>query len=58
MISDSEYMHLYIMPIEKDMNGTWSIAFNLNTNVKEATDFYFDDLSWQMVKKENNPNDC
>lgn len=28
----------------------WSIAFNLNSNIKDATDFYFDDLSWQVLK--------
>ena len=27
----------------------WSIAFNLNPKVKEAVDFYFDDLSWQSM---------
>ena len=33
-----------------DMGGGWSIAFNLNSSVKEPTDFYFDDLSWQTMK--------
>ena len=28
----------------------WSIAFNLNPEVKDAVDFYFDDLSWQTMK--------
>lgn len=32
------------------MNGGWSIAFNLNPEVKTATDFYFDDLSWSIMK--------
>lgn len=32
------------------MGGGWSIAFNLNSAVKDATDFYFDDLSWQVMK--------
>jgi hypothetical protein len=27
----------------------WSIAFNLNPEVKTAVDFYFDDLSWQTM---------
>lgn len=31
-------------------NGGWSIAFNLNPNVKDPIDFYFDDLSWQTMK--------
>ncbi|MDO4992227.1 MAG: hypothetical protein Q4E26_04640, partial [Prevotellaceae bacterium] len=30
--------------------GMWSVAFNLNPNVKTPVDFYFDDLSWgEMV---------
>ena len=29
--------------------GGWSLAFNLNPDVKPATDFYFDDLSWETV---------
>lgn len=33
-----------------DMNGGWSIAFNLNAKDKDAVDFYFDDLSWQYLK--------
>ena len=41
-----------IMSIEEDMAGGWSIAFNLNPEVKDATDFYFDDLSWQAMKLE------
>ncbi len=36
--------------IEDDMGGTWSVAFQLNQNDKEAIDFYFDDLSWQSMK--------
>lgn len=28
----------------------WSIAFNLNPDVKDPVDFYFDDLSWQTMK--------
>ena len=32
------------------MGGGWSIAFNLNPNVKEPIDFYFDDLSWSIMK--------
>lgn len=32
------------------MGGGWSIAFNLNEEVKDPTDFYFDDLSWQIMK--------
>ena len=30
-------------------DDAWSIAFNLNPDVKTATDFYFDDLSWQSM---------
>jgi hypothetical protein len=37
------------MDIASDMAGTWSIAFQLNQNDKEAIDFYFDDLSWQSM---------
>ena len=28
---------------------SWSIAFNLNPEVKDAVKFYFDDLSWQSM---------
>ena len=38
------------MAIADDMAGGWSIAFNLNPEVKEAVKFYFDDLSWQYLK--------
>jgi hypothetical protein len=38
------------MAIGDDMGGTWSIAFQLNQNDKDAIDFYFDDLSWQYLK--------
>ncbi len=41
-----------ILTIGEDMSGTWSIAFNLNVEVKDPTDFYFDDLSWQAMKLE------
>ena len=41
-----------VMNIQDDMAGGWSIAFNLNTVVKDAVTFYFDDLSWQSMKLE------
>ncbi len=34
----------------RDNDTGWSIAFNLNPEVKDAVDFYFDDLSWQSMK--------
>jgi len=34
---------------ESDMEGGWSVAFQLNQNDKDAIDFYFDDLSWQSM---------
>ena len=37
------------MSIGDDMGGTWSVAFQLNQNDKEAIDFYFDDLSWESM---------
>ena len=37
------------MTMGDDMAGGWSIAFNLNPEVKDAVDFYFDDLSWQSM---------
>ena len=37
------------MSIADDMAGGWSIAFNLNSVVKDAVKFYFDDLSWQYL---------
>lgn len=39
-----------IITISSDQANAWSIAFNLNPDVKEAVDFYFDDLSWQTMK--------
>ncbi len=30
--------------------GGWSIAFNLNAVEKNPIDFYFDDLSWEIMK--------
>jgi hypothetical protein len=38
------------MAISDDMAGGWSICFNLNSSVKDAVKFYFDDLSWQYLK--------
>ena len=38
------------MTISSEMANGWSIAFNLNKVVKDAVDFYFDDLSWQYLK--------
>ena len=38
------------MSISGDMAGGWSIAFNLNSSVKDAVKFYFDDLSWQYLQ--------
>lgn len=38
------------MTIADDMANGWSIAFNLNPNVKDAVNFYFDDLSWEYLK--------
>ena len=38
------------MTFADDMAEGWSIAFNLNSVVKDAVDFYFDDLSWQSMK--------
>ena len=39
-----------VMTIADDMANGWSIAFNLNSVVKDAVDFCFDDLSWQHMK--------
>ena len=38
------------MTIGDDMAEGWSIAFNLNSVVKDAVTFYFDDLSWQYLQ--------
>ena len=37
------------LTINSDMANGWSIAFNLNPEVKDAVDFYFDDLSWKSM---------
>ena len=39
-----------VMSIGGDMDGTWSIAFNLNAEVKSPTDFYFDDMRWEALQ--------
>ena len=39
-----------IITINSEQANAWSIVFNLNPEVKEAVDFYFDDLSWQIMK--------
>ena len=39
-----------IITINSEQANAWSIVFNLNPDVKEAVDFYFDDLSWQIMK--------
>ena len=39
-----------VITIDASQANAWSIAFNLNPDVKEAVDFYFDDLSWQIMK--------
>ena len=39
-----------IITIDASQANAWSVAFNLNPDVKEAVDFYFDDLSWQTMK--------
>lgn len=53
-----------VITIDASQANAWSIAFNLNPDVKEAVDFYFDDLSWQTMKLDEgyfvagcNPND-
>ena len=37
------------MTIADDMDGGWSIAFNLNAEDKDAINFYFDDLKWMSM---------
>lgn len=39
-----------VMTIGDDMADGWSIAFNLNAKVKDAVNFYFDDLCWESMK--------
>ena len=41
-----------ITTVGDDMDGMWSVAFQLNQNDKAAIDFYFDNLSWQSMKLE------
>ena len=38
------------MSIGEDMASGWSIAFNLNAKVKDAVNFYFDNLSWEYLQ--------
>ena len=44
-----------VLTWQDDMDGGWSIAFNLNEYDKEAINFYFDDLSWSKMKMKPNP---
>ena len=39
-----------VITIDASQANAWSVAFNLNPDVKEAVDFYFDDLSWSTMK--------
>ena len=39
-----------IITINSEQANAWSVVFNLNPYEKEAVDFYFDDLSWQIMK--------
>ena len=39
-----------IITINSEQANAWSVVFNLKPYEKEAVDFYFDDLSWQIMK--------
>lgn len=39
-----------VVSVSADQSGMWSIAFNLNPNVKTPVDFYIDDISWSEMK--------
>lgn len=39
-----------VFSVPSDGNGMWSVAFNLNPNVKDPTDFYIDDISLMQMK--------
>lgn len=39
-----------VITIDASQANAWSVAFNLNPDVKDAVDFYFDDLSWSTMK--------
>ena len=39
-----------VITIDESQANAWSVAFNLNPDVKDAVDFYFDDLSWSIMK--------
>lgn len=34
----------------RDNDTGWSVCFNLNAEVKDPVDFYFDDLSWSIMQ--------
>lgn len=36
--------------VNGSQNGMWSIAFNLSPNQQEATDYYLDDIKWEIMK--------
>ena len=42
-----------VVTIPADANGAWSVAFNLNPNVKDPVQFYIDDVSWCEMKLEH-----
>lgn len=47
----TEWQHFEkTITIDDSQANAWSVAFNLNPDVKTATDFYFDNLSWQIMK--------
>lgn len=39
--------------VSGDQGGMWSVAFNLNPNVKTPVDFYIDDISWCEMELEH-----
>ena len=39
-----------VVTVPSDGNGMWSVAFNLNSSVKDPVDFYIDDISWMQMK--------
>lgn len=42
-----------VVTVPADANGMWSVAFNLNPDVKTPVDFYIDDISWCEMKLEH-----
>ncbi|MDE7376922.1 MAG: hypothetical protein K2N16_08730 [Muribaculaceae bacterium] len=41
-----------VITVSNEMNGMYSVAFNLSTNIEEPVKYYFDDIKWEVLRLE------